>query len=150
MRCNEADVFTQIVLTIFRVNGRLLESGDKLVQPLNLTSARWQVMGAIALADKPLTAPQIASAMGVTRQGVQKQVNALVLEGLLAQLPNPGNKRSPFITHSNIGIQVYARVETLQADWANKLSTGLSGSDLQVTLRTLETVHKSLVDNFGG
>ena len=37
----EAVILTEIMLTVFRVNGRLLEKGDQLVEPLNLTSARW-------------------------------------------------------------------------------------------------------------
>jgi hypothetical protein len=55
------------------VNGQLLAAGDRLVEDLNLTSARWQMLGAIALADSPHTAPQLAARMGVSRQGAQKQ-----------------------------------------------------------------------------
>jgi len=40
-------------------------------------------LGAIALAEEPQTAPQIAAAMGGTRQGVQKQLNLAVAEGLI-------------------------------------------------------------------
>ncbi|MBU2805784.1 MarR family transcriptional regulator [Acidithiobacillus ferridurans] len=60
---------TEIMLAVFRLQGRLLKKGDELVKPLNLTSAKWQVVGAVALAGKPLSAPQIAEAMGITRQG---------------------------------------------------------------------------------
>ena len=40
---------TDLVLDVFRLNGALLASGDTLVKDLGLTSARWQVLGAIAL-----------------------------------------------------------------------------------------------------
>ena len=70
------DVVTEIILSVFRLNAQLLEQGDRLVKPLRLTSARWQVLGAIAMAGEPQTAPQIAAAMGVTRQGVQKQLTS--------------------------------------------------------------------------
>jgi DNA-binding MarR family transcriptional regulator len=60
---------TDLVLEIFRVNGLLLAVGDRLTKELGLTSARWQVMG--ALADGPLTAAQIARKMGLKRQSVQ-------------------------------------------------------------------------------
>jgi hypothetical protein len=40
---------TALILEVFRFNGRLLAAGDKLVANLGLTSARWQVLGAIAL-----------------------------------------------------------------------------------------------------
>jgi len=149
MRCPEAESLTKIILTVFSVNGCLLDAGDKLVEPLKLTSARWQVMGAVALADKQLTAPQIAGAMGITRQGVQKQVNVMVKEGLLTLHPNSGHKKSPFIALSKLGAQVYKKVDRLQTDWANRLATGISSKDLQVTLRTLETVRERLIRNIG-
>jgi len=47
---------TNLILEIFRVNGLLLAAGDRLTRDLGLTSARWQVLG--ALAEGPLTAAQ--------------------------------------------------------------------------------------------
>ena len=77
-----ASAVTQLTLTVFRLNGLLLHWGDRLVEPLGLTSARWQILGAIALSGEPLTAPKIGEAMGVTRQGAQKQLNMLAEQDL--------------------------------------------------------------------
>ena len=50
-----ADVaLTELILETFRLNGRLLAAGDALVRDLGLTSARWQILGAIALSPVPL------------------------------------------------------------------------------------------------
>jgi hypothetical protein len=57
---------TEVILSIFKANGLLVTSGDQLSASEDLTSARWQVLGAIALADRPLTVPQIARRMGLT------------------------------------------------------------------------------------
>ena len=38
---------TQLTLTVFRLNGTLLHWGDRLVEPLGLTSARWQMLSLI-------------------------------------------------------------------------------------------------------
>jgi DNA-binding MarR family transcriptional regulator len=56
----------------------MLEAGDVLSAGEGLTSARWQVLGAIVLADRPPTVPQIARRMGLTRQGVHATVRRLV------------------------------------------------------------------------
>ena len=48
---------TALILETFRLNGRLLAAGDALVESLDLTSARWQVLGAIATAPIPLCSP---------------------------------------------------------------------------------------------
>lgn len=144
MQSGKAQTLTDIILSVFRVNGRLLEAGDALVKPLRLTSARWQVIGAVALAGKPLTVPQIALAMGVTRQGVQKQANVLIGQGLMELTPNPGHKRSPLLSLTPEGTEVYHKVDALYSDWAERLAGDLSAEDMRTTLRTLENLRVKL------
>ncbi|WP_297454541.1 MarR family winged helix-turn-helix transcriptional regulator [Ferrovum sp.] len=140
----EAVILTEIMLTVFRVNGRLLEKGDQLVEPLNLTSARWQVLGAVALAEKPLSAPQIAEAMGITRQGAQKQLNKLEEDGFFEQSLNPRHQRSPLYALTELGNCTFAKVMTLEAIWANGLVAGLPLQDLRKTLQTLNSIYERL------
>ena len=85
---------TTVALSVFRLNGLLIEWGNTFAGPHGLTSARWQVLGAISLAPEAPNIPQIADAMGITRQAVLKQVNVLTDEGLVESLPNPAHKRS--------------------------------------------------------
>lgn len=141
---SEAAVLTEIMLAVFRVNGRLLERGDRLVAPLNLTSARWQVLGAVALAGHPLSAPHIAEAMGITRQGAQKQLNALREAGFFEQCPNPRHQRSPLFALTSLGQQAFANAMTLEAAWAERLAAGLPLQELKNALDTLNTVYERL------
>lgn len=133
-----SDLVTQLMLRVFQVNGRLLAQGDALVAPLSLNSARWQMLGAIALAEVPLTVPQIAESMGVTRQGAQKQVNRLVTEGLLLQQDNPNHLRSPLYSLSKAGDSLYQQATALNAVWAARLGKGISREALETTLNTLD------------
>src|SRR5262249_60183634 len=55
---------TELILETFRLNGLLLEAGDRLVAEIGLTSARWQGLGAIALAPGPLPVAHLARHMG--------------------------------------------------------------------------------------
>lgn len=140
----EARMLTELMLTVFRVNGRLLEKGDQLVEPLNLTSARWQVLGAVALAGTPLSVPQIAEAMGITRQGAQKQLNKLEEDGFFEQGPNPRHQRSPLYALTELGSRTFAKVMALEAAWANGLVAGLSAQDLKKALSTLNAIYERL------
>ena len=79
-RTSEGETATEVVLATFRANGLLLAAGDELAGTQGLTSARWQVLGAITLADMPLSVPHIARRMGLTRQSVHVTVNRLVDE----------------------------------------------------------------------
>lgn len=132
-----ADVLTDIMLTVFRVNARLLAKGDELVAPLQLTSARWQVLGAIALADRPATAPQIAATMGITRQGAQKQLNLALEDGLVEALDNPRHERSPQYVLTRLGRRKYDKTIMLEQAWARALVKGMLADDLHTASRLL-------------
>ncbi len=140
----KAAALTEIMLAVFRVNGRLLEKGDRLVAPLGLTSARWQVLGAVALAGKPMTAPQIAEAMGITRQGAQKQLNKLEEDGFFELLPNPRHERSLLYALTAQGNRTMDAAMALQDVWASGLASGLSQLDLKQTLQTLNAIYARL------
>lgn len=135
---------TRVCLAVFRLNGALLEAGDELGKPLLLTSARWQVLGALALSDVPLTSPRIAQAMGLTRQGVQKQLNALAPLGYLEKLENEENRRSPMFRLSDSGRRTYQEMDALYRSWAAKLVQGLCSEELEGAARTLEELEKRL------
>jgi len=139
-----AAVLTQIMLTVFRVHGRLLERGDQLVKPLQLTSARWQVLGAVAQAGKPLAVPEIAETMGMSRQGAQKQVRKLEEEGFLEQRSNPRHHRSTWYVLTDLGKLAIDQTKVLQARWAHGLANGVDSGVLQVTLQTLQALLERL------
>ena len=139
-----AKLLTEIVLLVFRVNGRLLSAGDRLVADLGLTSARWQMLGAVALSDRPRTAPQLAARMGMTRQAAQKQLDLLREDGLVAAEANPGHARSPLYVLTRKGTSVYAATERVQTAWANRLADGLSIRDLETTKQLLDHLSNRL------
>lgn len=142
-----ADLLTDIVLLVFRVNGQLLASGDRLVEDLDLTSARWQILGAIALSASPRTAPRLAAHMGMTRQGAQKQLDLLLEEGLVEAEPNPGHLRSPLYVLTRRGQSVYAATERRQKRWASRLARDMSTKDLEAAKQLLETLSRKLSES---
>jgi DNA-binding MarR family transcriptional regulator len=121
---------TEVVLATFRANGLLLRAGDELAAAEGLTSARWQVLGAVVLAGRPLTVSQIARRMGLTRQSVQASVNRLLGDGLVAAEDNPDHRRSPLIRLTDLGRRRYAAMERRQIAWINELAGGLDASQL--------------------
>src|SRR5215467_13981901 len=136
-RTPEGDAATNVVLATFRANGLLLAAGHRLAAREGLTAARWQVLGAVALAGRPLTVPQIARRMGLTRQAVQASVNRLVAEALAEARDNRDHRRSPLIALTERGSQTYAAVDQRQARWINELSAGLTATDLAAAARVL-------------
>lgn len=135
---------SNIMLMIFRVNGRLLDKGDQLVKPFKLTSARWQVLGAVEMAQQPLSAPQIAETMGLSRQGVQKQLNKLQQEGFFEIIPNPRHERSSLYKLTKFGADSLAKTTLVREAWCQALTKKLTEEDLQKTLHTLQILHEQL------
>lgn len=131
-------LLAEIMVLVFRLNGRLLEQGDRLVAGLNLTSARWQVLGALALAGRALTAPQIADAMGITRQGAQKQLNLLMDEGLLERRPNPSHGRSQLYVLTEAGACAFTAADQLCDRWAADLGQVFPHDTLRATWSVLD------------
>jgi DNA-binding MarR family transcriptional regulator len=129
---------TQVILSIFRANGLLLARGDLLSASEDLTSARWQVLGAIALADRPLTVPQIARRMGLARQSVHATVKRLLADGLVELAANADHRRSQLVRLTESGSRKYAAIDRRQAAWVNRLVEGIDRSDLQTAGRVLQ------------
>jgi DNA-binding MarR family transcriptional regulator len=146
-RTAEGDAATEVVLQTFRVHGLLLAAGSRLAAAERLTAARWQVLGAVALAGRPLTVPQIARRMGLTRQAVQASVNRLLAEALVEARGNLDHRRSPLIALTKRGSQKYAAVDQRQARWINELSAGLKITDLQAAARALGELGDRLETN---
>jgi len=135
---------TELVLETFRFNGRLLSAGDRLVGELGLTSARWQVLGAIALSPVVETVARLARNMGVHRQGVQRIVNELAKEGLVEFRPNPHHRRANLVVLTRHGRETYEKAGRLQIPWINSLSEGLAAEDIALATRILQSLRKKL------
>ena len=146
-RTAEGDAATAVVLEIFRVNGLLLAAGNRLAAREELTAARWQVLGAVALAGRPLTVPQIARRMGLTRQAVQESINRLLAEALVEARDNLDHRRSPLIGLTELGSQKYTAVDQRQARWINDLAAGLKIADQAAAVRVLRELGDRLESN---
>jgi DNA-binding MarR family transcriptional regulator len=109
-----------LIFEIFRVHGRLLQHGDRIAAPHGLTSARWQVLG--ALRDGPRTVPQMGRVMGVSRQAMQRTVNMLAVEGLVASSPNPDHRASPLFHLTAAGRQRLEAVNADQSAWLGRIA----------------------------
>ncbi len=133
---------TELVLEIFRVNGLLLAVGDRLTRELGLTSARWQVLG--ALADGPLTAAQIARNMGLKRQSVQRLVDVLSEQGILMFENNPHHRRAKLVRLTEAGRRKYEQISKIQARWVNSVSRDLDVKELSAAVALLRDIEVQL------
>jgi len=140
---------TELILDVFRLNGRLLVAGDRLVAELGLTSARWQVLGAIAYAERPESVAWHARTMGLHRQGIQRIVNELETEGIVEFRLNPHHKRAQLVLLTPKGKKLYEKAHTLQVPWVNALANGLNPKDIATTQSVIEALKIRLEKEIG-
>src|SRR5947209_4707021 len=108
-------LFTALVVEAFRVYGVLIALGDRLSSGTGLTSARWQVLGAIALGG-PLTVAQIARTMGLTRQNVQRLVDDLETAGIVRRTAHPDSRRARLVALTDAGDRKSTRLNSSHAN----------------------------------
>src|SRR6516225_5677863 len=138
------DALTSLILDLFRLNSLLLTAGDRLVASLGLTSARWQILGAIAYAERPEPVAWLARGLGANRQNVQRIVNDLHSEELVAFEANPHHRRAQLVVLTDKGRRTFDAAMALQAPWVNDLSEGFLLKDLQTVHRVVAALRKKL------
>ena len=111
-------LFLDLVLSLFRLNGLLIAEGDDMTEALGLTSARWKVIGVIALSNSGLTVPGIARVLGQSRQAVQRITDVMATDGLLSYQSNPKHKRSVLVVLTEEGKTAYKDLRDVQDPWA--------------------------------
>jgi len=141
---NRQDAVTELMLETFRLNGALLSRGDALVADIGLTSARWQVLGAIALAPVPLPVAHLARQPHVARQGVQRIADEMARGGLVRFAPNPHHARAKLVLLTPRGQAAYDAAIRREGPWAARLGEGISVKALEAALAVMRTLRQRL------
>src|SRR4029079_8070772 len=85
-------IFRDVLTELFLLRAVMLDSAERLTAPVGLTSARWQILGAIEAAPAPVA--HVARGLGLTRQAVQETADAMERDGLITFIDNPDHKRA--------------------------------------------------------
>ena len=136
------EVLTEIILTTFRLNARLLEAAQDLAVEGGLTAAWWQVLGGVL--DEPRSVADVGRRMGMTRQGVQRIADLLVERGLAEYRPNPAHRRAKLLACTEAGYWAIRRISIAQHPWAARISADINTDELRATLATMQTLVATL------
>ncbi|GGF23195.1 hypothetical protein GCM10011399_15980 [Subtercola lobariae] len=82
--------------------------GERIAALADQTQSRWQTLWTIDVA--PLTVPQIARRLGVSRQHILRLTGELHAEGLVESRLNPDHKTSPLIVLTPAGEKILHRI----------------------------------------
>jgi DNA-binding MarR family transcriptional regulator len=146
-RTPAGEALTNLMLDLFRLNSLILTAGDRLVARLGLTSARWQVLGAIVAGERPQPVAWLARDLGANRQNVQRIINDLHKDGLVAFAANPHHRRAQLVVLTGKGKRAFAAAMDLQGPWVNSLSEGLTVKDIETVHRVITALRRKLEGN---
>jgi DNA-binding MarR family transcriptional regulator len=130
-------VFRDILAEVFRLRAIMLDSAERLTAPVGLTSARWQVLGAVE--DVPAPVAHVARGLGLTRQAVQETADAMARDGLITFLENPDHKRARLMSPTAKARKALDYLRPRQLQFANLLGAPHSLEALRATLDVLQT-----------
>src|SRR5271167_3648165 len=143
-RTPAGDALTDLMLELFRATSLILTAGDRLVAPLGLTSARWQILGAIVSAERPQPVSWLARDLGANRQNVQRIINDLHKDGLVTFETNPHHRRAQLVVLTDKGKRAFEAAMDLQAPWVNDLANGLLVKDVGTVRRVVMALRAKL------
>jgi DNA-binding MarR family transcriptional regulator len=150
---SSVEVVNGIVLNVFKLNGFFIKAADCLTKEGELTSARWQVLGAVLHEHHSVAA--IARSMGLTRQSVQRIADRLVTEGLAEFLPNPAHRRAKLLSCTEKGLNSIKKIRPKVVLWAERVNDLIGEDELNVAekainnlLSKLMTAEEQLIERF--
>ncbi len=141
-RTPAGDAFSRLVVQVFRLNGVLTAAGDEMARPAGQTSARWQVLAAADHA--PMTVAQIARALNLARQSVQRVADLLVDDGLAAYVENPGHRRAKLVSLTPAGRKALRTIQAAQRVWADAIGARVGEAELARANTTLDKALRAL------
>ena len=134
---DSVEVVSNLVVTVFRLNGSLIEAGNQLVMDAGLTSAWWQVLGALTLSPVPLPVAHIARNMGLARQSVQRIADLLAEKGLVRFEANPHHQRAKLLVLTDEGRAAVRAAEDRWRPWARDIAAALGPERIAAALEVL-------------
>src|SRR5438067_2181386 len=141
-RTRAGDAFSILVIEVFQLNGLLTAAGDALARPWGQTTARWQVLAAVE--DEAATVAQIARALHLARQSVQRVADLLEADGLTAYEDNPGHRRAKLVRLTPSGRETLEAIQRAQRVWANAIGREIGEADLRQADEVLAPVLRAL------
>jgi DNA-binding MarR family transcriptional regulator len=121
-----------LVADVYELAGLLREAGEEIAAGQGQTQARWQLLSVVS--DPPLSVPQAARRLGISRQAVQRVANDLVADGLAKFTVNPDHSTSPLLALTDAGDRVLAEITDAASRFNRELAAAL-GERRVATLR---------------
>ena len=137
-------IVRDLVISVFELNGSLVETGNQLVGGLGLTTAWWQVLGALGYSTASLPVSHIARNMGLSRQAVQRVVDLLAARDLVRFEANPHHQRAKLVVLTAEGRAALDAAELAEEPLSRVVFDRVGGKRIADAIKVLTEVNETI------
>jgi DNA-binding MarR family transcriptional regulator len=120
---------TDLIIPTIRLHSLFTRAGEEIAKPAGQTLARWLALEAVA--DKPATVAQMARAMGLARQTVQRVTDLLERDRLIEYSLNPEHQRAQLVRLTPDGWRALQTIREGQRTWADAIGAQVGEAELR-------------------
>jgi DNA-binding MarR family transcriptional regulator len=134
---DSAAALQRLLAAAAKAQGALAAAEDEWLGELGLTSGKLRLLEALSAAGAPRTVPQLARALGVTRQAVQRVADETAAKGFVQTARNPEHARAKLYLLTAAGAAVLEKALHYKVLWLKGLSEGLPVTGLEIATELL-------------
>ncbi|MDY6950865.1 MAG: MarR family transcriptional regulator [Thermodesulfobacteriota bacterium] len=128
---------------VFALHGTLTAVMDEVHEQAGLSSPQIRVMRFLSQSGSA-TVPDVAFALGVSRQFIQKVCNDLHALGFMDFSDNPRHKRSKLVGLSPLGLKAFLKAQQKEESIIKHALPGISSKKVQEARILLATIRKKV------
>jgi DNA-binding MarR family transcriptional regulator len=141
-RTPAGEAFNALLVQVIQLSRLFTAAGEALAKPAGQTLARWLVLAEVE--NTPATVADIARALHLARQSVQRVADLLERDGLAAYAENPHHRRAKLLRLTPRGRAAIRTIQTAQRAWADALGAQIGTANLQQASARLDTVLRAV------
>ncbi len=140
----EAAALFELVLEVHRTQAEMMCMTATVARSLAIIASGPLTVSVIFGRGEPITVPEIARTMGVSRQNTQPATAALADNGLVEYLPNPHHRRAKLVTITDEGRVLVEKLTRLGATWFNETAVKFDQTENLAALETLQHLREKI------
>lgn len=131
------DLLYGVIRRLWPLHRRVVRAVERELTGTGLTAGEHALLDALH-SEGPRTVPQLARAMDLDRQPVQRWVNHAVELGLAVTAPNPAHRRSSLIQLTTEGAAAIRGIQRFESAGLHRRLADLPAEDLRTALHVLD------------
>jgi DNA-binding MarR family transcriptional regulator len=135
---------TGLLVEVIRLSELFTQTGEALARPAGQTLARWLVLE--TLEDTPRPVADVARRLRLARQSVQRVMDLLEADGLVAYEPNPRHRRAKLARLTPAGRRTLRAIQRAQREWADRNGAEIGAPKLEAAAKGLRRIRAALAE----